>query len=205
MKLESVKIKDLKPLENNVRRHSEKQIEELERSVKQFGQTRAMVIDEDNNILIGNGLYYALVKMGKTEAQCFRKTGLNEIEKKKLILTDNKTYSLGSDDYDEINNYIQEITSVGDFDIAGFDEYILQQMVATDEEIDKAIEDYGTITDDKLNESNANEEIEGVTTQNTSVNETGPVTVVTETKIGAEKNERKYILCPSCGEVIYLD
>lgn len=205
MKLEMVKIEDLKPLEKNVRRHNEKQVEELERSLKQFGQTRAMVIDENNNILIGNGLYLALIKMGQKEAHCYRKTGLTEVQKKKLILSDNKTYSLGSDDYNEINNYIQDITSAGDFDIAGFDEYILQQLVATDEEIEKAIEDYGTITDNKLNESNANEEIKDVTTQPIENKEVGPATIVTETKVGAEKNERKYVLCPSCGEVIYLD
>ena len=29
--------------------------------------------------------------------------------------------------------------------------------------------------------------------------------MVTETKVDAEKNEKKYIICPSCGEMIYLD
>lgn len=105
MKLEVVKINDLKPLEKNVRKHNDKQIDELIKSVEQFGQTRAMVIDEDNNILIGNGLYFALVKMNKADVQCYRKTGLSEVEKKKLILSDNKIYSLGADNYDEINNY----------------------------------------------------------------------------------------------------
>ena len=119
MKLEVVKLSDLKPLENNVRKHSDKQIDELIKSVEQFGQTRAMVIDEDNNILIGNGLYFALLKMNKPDAQCYRKTGLTEVQKKKLILSDNKIYGLGSDDYEQINNYIQEITKIGDFEIAG--------------------------------------------------------------------------------------
>ena len=205
MKLESVKIKDLKPLENNVRKHNDKQIEELERSVKQFGQTRAMVIDEKNNILIGNGLYYALVKMGKQDAECYRKTGLTEIEKKKLILSDNKTYSLGSDNYEEINNYIQDITSSGDFDIAGFDEYILEQMTATDEEIEEAIQGYGTITDDSLNENQPDIEIPSNNSNNISAEkEVQQATVVTETKTG-QNQEKKYVICPSCGEVIYLD
>lgn len=204
MKLESVKIKDLKPLENNVRRHNEKQIEELERSLKQFGQTRAMVIDEENNILIGNGLYYALVKMGQQEAFCYRKTGLDEKTKKKLILSDNKTYSLGSDNYEEIQNYINEITGVGDFDIPGFDEYILEQMTATNEEIEEVVQNYGTITDDKLNENQV-EQVNNIVSNSIPNNDNKqPSTIVTETKTGQEK-ERKYIICPSCGEVIYLD
>lgn len=205
MKLESVKIKELKPLENNVRRHNEKQIEELKRSVEQFGQTRAMVIDENNNILIGNGLYYALVKMGQEEAYCYRKTGLDEKTKKKLILSDNKTYSLGADNYDEIQNYINEITDMGDFDIPGYDEFILEQMTATNEEIEEVVQNYGTITDDKLNENQVEKVADIIRNETNNEKEVQQATVITETKTGTENKERKYILCPSCGEVIYLD
>lgn len=207
MKLEVVKLSDLKPLEKNVRKHNDKQIDELIRSVEQFGQTRAMVIDEDNNILIGNGLYFALVKMNKAEVQCYRKTGLSEIEKKKLILSDNKIYGLGADDYNEINNYIQEITGIGDFEIAGYDKFILEQMTATDEQVEEAIKDYGTITDTKFIQEEPKQETsykeQEIEKEPEIKNE--PVTMVTETKVGAEKNEKKYIICPSCGEMIYLD
>ena len=211
MKLEVVKLSDLKPLENNVRKHNDKQIDELIKSVEQFGQTRAMVIDEDNNILIGNGLYFALVKMNKAEGQCYRKTGLSETEKKKLILSDNKIYSLGADNYDEINNYIQEITGMGDFEIAGYDKFILEQMTATDEQVEEAISNYGVITDVKYTQEEPKQEVTNSYVEkepevkNESEIKNEPVTMVTETKVGAEKNEKKYIICPSCGEMIYLD
>ena len=205
MKLEVVKLNDLKPLEKNVRKHNDKQIDELIKSVEQFGQTRAMVIDENNNILIGNGLYYALLKMNKQDAQCYRKTGLTETQKKKLILSDNKIYSLGSDDYEEINNYIQEITGMGDFEIAGYDKFILEQMTATDEQVEEAIKDYGTITDTKFIQEEPKQEINNTYIEKEPEIKNEPVTMVTETKVGAEKNEKKYIICPSCGEMIYLD
>lgn len=207
MKLEVVKINDLKPLEKNVRKHNDKQIDELIKSVEQFGQTRAMVIDEDNNILIGNGLYFALVKMNKADVQCYRKTGLSEVEKKKLILSDNKIYSLGADNYDEINNYIQEITGMGCFEIAGYDKFILEQMTATDEQVEEAISNYGVITDVKYTQEEPKQE----TSYKEPEIKNGPeikneqVTMVTETKVGTEKNDKKYIICPSCGEMIYLD
>lgn len=205
MKLEVVKLSDLKPLEKNVRKHNDKQIDELIKSVEQFGQTRAMVIDEDNNILIGNGLYFALVKMNKAEVQCYRKTGLSEVEKKKLILSDNKIYGLGSDDYEEINNYIQEITAIGDFEIAGYDKFILEQMTATDEQVEEAIKDYGTITDTKFIQEEPKQEVTNTYVEKEPEIKNEPVTMVTETKVSAEKNEKKYIICPSCGEMIYLD
>lgn len=201
MKLEVVKLSDLKPLEKNVRKHNDKQIDELIKSVEQFGQTRAMVIDEDNNILIGNGLYFALLKMNREEVQCYRKTGLSEVEKKKLILSDNKIYGLGSDDYNEINNYIQEITAIGDFEIAGYDKFILEQMTATDEQVEEAISNYGVITDVKYTQEEPKQE----TSYKEPEIKNEQVTMVTETKVGAEKNEKKYIICPSCGEMIYLD
>lgn len=204
MKLEVVKLSDLKPLEKNVRKHNDKQIDELIKSVEQFGQTRAMVIDEDNNILIGNGLYFALVKMNKAEVQCYRKTGLSEIEKKKLILSDNKIYGLGSDDYEEINNYIQEITGMGDFEIAGYDKFILEQMTATDEQVEEAIKNYGTITDTKFIQEEPKQKNNTYIEKEPEI-KNEPVTMVTETNVGAEKNEKKYIICPSCGEMIYLD
>lgn len=208
MKLENIKLNTLKPLEHNVRKHSDKQIDELIRSVEQFGQTRAIVIDENNNILIGNGLYMALQKMGREECQCFRKTGLTEIQKKKLVLTDNKVYSLGSDDYEEINNFINDITITGDFDIAGFDEYILQSMTMTEKENEEMMKDYGKITDIKFTQP------EPMPTPAPVINTPQPiverpsnesVTIVTETEVPLQKTERKYVVCPSCGEVIYID
>ena len=55
MKVTIKKLSVLKHPEKNVRIHSEQQIRELKRSLEKFGQTRALVIDENNIILIGNG------------------------------------------------------------------------------------------------------------------------------------------------------
>lgn len=201
MKLENVKLSELKPLENNVRKHNDIQIKELIKSVEQFGQTRAIVIDENNNILIGNGLYKALVKMGKTEAQCYRKVGLSETQKKKLVLSDNKIYSLGADDYGAIQEYINEITITGDFDIAGYDEFILKNMTATDEDNEEAIASYGIVTDTKFIEPQE-EKPKTVETNNTVQSENNTVTVVTEK---SNTPDKRYVICPSCGEMIYID
>ena len=74
-------------------------------------------------------------------------------------------------------------------------------MTASDEETEEAIKSYGTITDVKLTE-----EVPEVTRNNVQEEDTpAPATIVTETKVGGEKQERKYIICPSCGEMIYLD
>lgn len=203
MKLESIKLSELKPLKENVRKHSEKQINELVRSIKQFGQTRAMVIDEDNNILIGNALYYALVNMNKDNCQCFRKTDLSEIEKKKLILSDNKIYALGSDDFDGINNFVNLITKDGDFDIAGFDTYTLEMMTLNEKENEEDISKYGTITNEKLVQSEQPNSFLPSYSEN-DINQDNEILHTTNEE-QVMKEEKKSVICSNCGEVIYLD
>ena len=59
MKVIKKKLSELRRPKKNVRNHSIKQIEEFKRSVQMFGQIRPIVIDEDNVILAGNGLFMA--------------------------------------------------------------------------------------------------------------------------------------------------
>ena len=206
MKIENVKLEELKPLERNVRKHSQLQINELIKSLQQFGQTRAMVIDEENNILIGNGMYEALRQMGEKNCSCYRKKGLSETEKKKLILSDNKIYSLGVDDYDEIQNYLKDISDIGDFDIAGFDEYTIKELAGlNDPFIDDEITNYGVVTDEKLIQSVPQTNYEPPK-NNEPVKTVEPVTVkVVEQPQINTVDVRKSVICSNCGEVIYID
>lgn len=63
------KLAELVQPEKNVRIHTEKQLQEFEKSVRMFGQIRPIVIDENNVILAGNGLYETLKRMGRGEAE----------------------------------------------------------------------------------------------------------------------------------------
>ena len=127
MKIEKVKLVDLKPAERNVRMHPPEQINEYKRSLEKFGQTKAIVIDEKNNILIGNGLFIAISQLGWKEADCCRKIGLSENDKKKLMLADNRIFDLGSDDLNVFDQLIRELD--GDFDIPGYTDDLLNSLV----------------------------------------------------------------------------
>ena len=50
------KLSDLKHPDTNVRMHPDKQIKELKRSIQKNGQTRLMVIDE-NNVIARHALW----------------------------------------------------------------------------------------------------------------------------------------------------
>ena len=212
MRIQKVNLSELKPLERNVRVHSEAQIKELVRSVEAFGQTRALVIDEDNNILIGNGLYAALVRMGAGEAFAYRKTGLSEKDKKKLILADNKTFSLGADDFENIEAMLAEITIDGDFDVAGFDEDVLRNLMREAEQVLADVENYGAIGAEDVERKRKAAEIQkremeardGVSVSNPSSNtDEGEKSQQGASILEFEPSE--VIVCPNCGEVMPLD
>lgn len=207
MKIQTMKLAELKPLEENVRKHNENQIKELIRSVNQFGQTRAIVIDEKNNILIGNGLHEAMVKAGLKEAFVYQKKGLSEIEKKKLILADNKTYSLGSDDYGNIEAYLEEITGAGDFDIAGFDEETLRNLMREADEVLADVQSYGILDQGVIEQKQRVAERREETTTEEPKQEPSVYSEQQPYEHAEQEQEREVatILCPNCGECIPLD
>ena len=46
---------DLKPYEGNARTHSPKQISQIADSIKRFGFTNPILVDEHNNVIAGHG------------------------------------------------------------------------------------------------------------------------------------------------------
>ena len=217
MKVIKKRLDDLKHPEKNVRIHSEQQIRELKRSLEKFGQTRALVVDENNVILIGNGLYEAMVSLGYQEASVYVKTELSENDKKKLMIADNKTYALGIDNLDTLNEFLEELQ--GDLDIPGYDEEILQQMVADADEVTEKISEYGTLDESeiqKIREANEKREQKAAATEisdnnsenssenpNTSDNQSSERQNTTETEPEITET-RKFVICPNCGEKIWL-
>ena len=217
MKVIKKRLDDLKHPDKNVRIHSEQQIRELKRSLEKFGQTRALVVDENNVILIGNGLYEAMVSLGYQEASVYVKTELSENDKKKLMIADNKTYALGIDNLDTLNEFLEELQ--GDLDIPGYDEEILQQMVADADEVTEKISEYGTLDESeiqKIKEANEKREQKAAAAEisdnnsenssenpNTSDNQSSERQNTTETEPEITET-RKFVICPNCGEKIWL-
>lgn len=206
MEIENLKLKDLKPLEKNVRRHSEKQIEEFVKSIKLFGQIRPFVIDEDNTVLVGNGMLEAMKRAKLKKCTAYRVKGLTELQKKKLVLTDNKIYSLGGDDLDNIEDFIKELGAAGDFDIPGFDEESLKALSQTADEILNDAMTYGQVEqvqgkpyrEPETSQPERSEELPQETPRNTSVLHSD------ELPGGRQGEDQPTIICANCGEVIRL-
>lgn len=211
MKQLTMKLKDLVRPERNIRIHTEKQLEEFERSVRMFGQIRPIVVDEKNTILAGNGLYDTLLRMGEEQALVYKYENLTESQKKKLMIADNKIFSLGIENLDTLNEFLEELS--GDLDIPGFDEEILKQMVADADEVTEKISEYGTLDEEEIQHiKEANEKREQKELESTSEDEK----VILKTDLPQQGGQsvtmdspeltetRRFVICPKCGEQIWL-
>ncbi len=201
MTVSMMKLADLKRPEKNCRIHTDRQLKEFKRSVEMFGQIRPIVIDEDNVILCGNGLYEALLEMGKTEASVLKRTDLTPAQKKKLMLADNKVYTLGTDNLEVFDAWLREL---GDVDIPGYDEELLQTLLADQPEIDDLVTEYGNFNESSLNSIRRHEEAHaagnfGAPAPSAARNEETPVQ---NTEAPETPSEGSYIVCPHCGHHI---
>ncbi|MCL4108795.1 UNVERIFIED_CONTAM: hypothetical protein GTU68_049136 [Idotea baltica] len=83
-------IGDLTPYAGNARTHSAKQLGQLSKSIKRFGFTNPVLIDEAGMILAGHGRVAAARSLGWLEVPCVGISSLSTAEKRAYILADNK-------------------------------------------------------------------------------------------------------------------
>ncbi len=208
MEVIAMKLADLIKPEKNVRIHTKQQLKEFRRSVEMFGQIRPIVIDENNVILAGNGLYDTLVAMGMETADVYQFNNLTENQKKKLMIADNKIFSLGIENLDTLNSFLKELH--GDLDIPGFDEEILKQMVSEAEDITDKLSEYGTLDDEEIRSIKDNaERKEQQIWRIEAEQDSEPQPSLPLAQNSEEDNEettevRNFIICPNCGEKIWL-
>ncbi|MCL2210798.1 MAG: hypothetical protein FWB95_02630 [Treponema sp.] len=191
-----VSIAVLKTPEKNTRIHPEKQIMEMRRSLKKWGQYKNIVIDENNLVLAGNGLVEAMRAEGMKKAYAFILYDLSENEKKKLMMADNKTAGLGIDNLNNIQEIIGELD--GDFDIPGFDDDVLKSINAASDQISAALDDYGKASDNNIAEIDSHVDVNAETSENETDGVDLPVTD-NETFEG-----KAPYTCPKCGAEIWL-
>jgi ParB-like chromosome segregation protein Spo0J len=97
MKIENLKPEDLKPYKLNAKKHPQSQIEGIAESIKRFGFTQPIVVNKQNEIIIGHGRFEAAKIVGLEKIPCLRLDTLSEQEVKALRLLDNRIAETGWD------------------------------------------------------------------------------------------------------------
>ena len=115
----------LKPDKRNARKHNPRNIGMIADSMQEVGAARSIVIDEDDNILAGNGAVEAAAQAGITKLHvvdadgetivAVRRRGLTKEQKIRLSVADNRTAELAEWDVEILSDFSEEGMLAGMF------------------------------------------------------------------------------------------
>jgi ParB-like chromosome segregation protein Spo0J len=122
MQVEQLKVGDLIPYVNNSRTHSDEQVMQVASSIKEFGFTNPILIDDDGGIIAGHGRLMAAKKLGLDEVPCIRLGYLSEAQRKAYVIADNKLALNSGWDNDLLKIELMQLDSIDfDLNLTGFD------------------------------------------------------------------------------------
>ena len=90
MEIKYKKISDLMPYANNARTHSEEQVAQICASIREFGFTNPLLIDESGGIIAGHGRLAAAKILKMDEVPTIELKGLTEAQKRAYVIADNQ-------------------------------------------------------------------------------------------------------------------
>ena len=130
MKIEQRAVETLIPYINNSRKHSDEQVAQIAASIKEFGWTNPILVDGDNGLIAGHGRLLAARKLGMAKVPVIELAHLSELQKKALIIADNKL-ALNSDwDNNLLMIELQELNNEDyDLSVLGFDQDELEALL----------------------------------------------------------------------------
>ena len=115
-------VTELIPYERNPRQHPESQIEELKNSIRQWGWTMPILIDESGTVLAGHGRLYAAKELEIAEVPCIKAEGWSKEKKSAYVVADNQLASNSVWDTSLLLSELKEVNSSGiDMSQFGFD------------------------------------------------------------------------------------
>ena len=116
LKIEYVATDDLIPYINNSRTHSESQVKQIAASIREFGFTNPILIDEGGSVIAGHGRLVAAELLNLDEVPTITLEGLTEAQRKAYVIADNKL-ALNSGWDDELLKIEIETLKNLDFDL----------------------------------------------------------------------------------------
>lgn len=109
------------PYARNSRTHSPEQVAQIAASIKEFGFTNPILIDEENGIIAGHGRLLAAQKLGIEEVPVIVMAGLTAAQKKAYVIADNKLALNAGWDDEMLRVEFQELQEMGfDLELTGF-------------------------------------------------------------------------------------
>jgi len=121
---------DLLPYAMNSRTHSDDQVAQIAASIKEFGFTNPILIDDAAGIIAGHGRLMAAKRLNLTEVPTITLEGLTEAQKKAYVIADNKLALNAGWDTEALTAELRRLQELEfDLDLIGFDSDELAQLL----------------------------------------------------------------------------
>lgn len=154
LEIEYVDIDSIKPYKNNAKKHPKEQIEQIKKSIEQFGMDDPIGIWK-NEVVEGHGRLIACKELGYKEIPIIRLDHLTDEERKAYALAHNKLTMNSDFDIDILNKELEEITNIDmenfgflDMDIEEEENPYSQKVDIPQYEVEGDMPDVKTLVDD---------------------------------------------------------
>ena len=124
LKIEYVDINTIKPYEKNAKLHPQEQIEQIKKSIQEFGNNDPIAVWH-NEIVEGHGRYEAIKQLGGGLVPIIRLDNLSDEERKAYALVHNKLTMNSDFDFNMLDSELAELDI--DMEQFGFDSLELDE------------------------------------------------------------------------------
>jgi len=136
LKIEYLLATDLVPYENNSRTHSQQQVDQIKRSMNEFGFTNPILLDENNGIIAGHGRLQAAQELDIKLVPTITLKGLTKAQRKAYVIADNQLALNAGWDLDSLRIEINDLDLLNfDLNFLGFNDQELANIIDGLEEI----------------------------------------------------------------------
>lgn len=120
-KIEKWSIDKLIPYARNARLHSDQQIAQIAASIKEWGWTTPVLVDEQGRIIAGHGRTLAAQKLKMQEVPVMVARGWSDAKQRAYVIADNKLALNSSWDEEMLRLELGELDAEGfDLELTGF-------------------------------------------------------------------------------------
>lgn len=130
LKIEYLNKEDLRPYANNAKVHTGEQVEQIKKSIEEFGFNDPIAVWHDNEVIEGHGRLLAAMEMDIETVPVIRLDNLTDEQRRAYMLAHNKLTMNTGFDLDLLDMEIAEIVNY-DMSDFGFDLEAIEDSGAT--------------------------------------------------------------------------
>jgi len=123
-------VESLIPYARNARTHSDEQVAQIAASIKEWGWTTPVLVDDTGQIIAGHGRVMAARKLGIEEIPVMVASGWTEAQRRAYVLADNQLAANAGWDMDLLKVELGDLGEAGfDLDLIGFSGDMLAELL----------------------------------------------------------------------------